>query len=73
MNEKCLVPSEDKIDCGHYGIKQNECVERGCCWRPSKRPNDPWCFTTKAGMMFSLSLGEFMCVKEFFCLIEVLS
>ena len=53
--ERCLVPYEEKEDCGHYGINQRDCLDRGCCWRPSNRPNDPWCFNSKDGIRYFFS------------------
>ena len=55
MDKECEVPSEDKVDCGYYGIKQNECAAHGCCWRPSKHPNDPWCFSNKKGKIYTFN------------------
>ena len=49
VTDECSIPYEEKEDCGHYGIKKEECLEQGCCWVPSKRPNDPWCFSAKPG------------------------
>ena len=50
VTDQCAIPYEEKEDCGHYGIEKEECLERGCCWVPSKRPNDPWCFSAKPGV-----------------------
>eukprot|EP00128_Syssomonas_multiformis_P009239 Colp12_sorted_trinity150504_noHs@21457 len=35
--------SGNRRDCGYFGIQQNECESKGCCWRPSN-DGSPWCF-----------------------------
>lgn len=44
LTEKCAVEYEDKDDCGYYGISEGECINRGCCYKPSPLANDPVCF-----------------------------
>jgi len=33
-----------KVDCGFFGITQDICEIKGCCWLPSTVSNTPWCF-----------------------------
>ncbi len=36
----------ERMECGYYGIKEEECVEtNGCCWMPANDPSIPWCFS----------------------------
>lgn len=43
---KCIVLFNERSDCGFLGITRDECLARGCCWRPvpSARRGIPWCF-----------------------------
>ena len=42
LREKFLTGSKctksGKEDCGYYGIKENGCVAKGCCWDPTPHP-----------------------------------
>ena len=40
----CQVNNPHKKDCGYYGISQNECEKKGCCWKEECDQNIPWCF-----------------------------
>jgi len=40
----CEVDVMSRKDCGYYGINQNECISRGCCWAESSVNGVPWCF-----------------------------
>jgi len=40
------VPVGDRLDCGYYGIGDQECVSKGCCWDTTV-PDAPWCFYKK--------------------------
>ena len=42
----CTVSDPDKVDCGHVGTTQQECVAAGCCWDEiDNNPNNyPWCY-----------------------------
>ena len=31
-----------RSDCGYYGIAQNECLNKGCCWQPTS-DNSAYC------------------------------
>eukprot|EP00931_Biecheleriopsis_adriatica_P087374 TRINITY_DN61860_c0_g1_i1.p1 TRINITY_DN61860_c0_g1~~TRINITY_DN61860_c0_g1_i1.p1 ORF type:complete len:2265 (+),score=447.26 TRINITY_DN61860_c0_g1_i1:78-6872(+) len=44
----CLdVPAEEKTDCGWYGIQNDQCTQRGCCYQPVLE--GPWCHHKKGG------------------------
>lgn len=46
VRSACSVSSSDKIDCGYYGIDQDSCESKGCCWQPvyDSGVDSPWCF-----------------------------
>ena len=46
-DDKCSVTDDEREDCGYHGVTPNQCKEMGCCWKPAKRPNKPWCFHSK--------------------------
>eukprot|EP00833_Pecoramyces_ruminatium_P004334 jgi/Orpsp1_1/1178366/evm.model.c7180000065006.1 len=50
-NDQCSCSVEPSLrkDCGYYGIKEDECVNIGCCWGPSSVSGAPWCFHTASG------------------------
>ena len=29
------LPGPNRIDCGFYGITQDQCLAKGCCWAPT--------------------------------------
>ena len=39
---QCSV--SQKKDCGYYGIKQDGCESKGCCWVPNVPSSEPWCY-----------------------------
>jgi hypothetical protein len=43
--EECSAARSNKIDCGDYQTKQDECLSRGCCWE--EVPGSPYCFKKK--------------------------
>jgi len=43
----CADPSMRHHDCGFFGIDQQGCEARGCCWDPS-RDGTHWCYDTSA-------------------------
>eukprot|EP00833_Pecoramyces_ruminatium_P008702 jgi/Orpsp1_1/1182734/evm.model.c7180000082490.1 len=40
----CSVEPSVRIECGFYGIQEDECNNRGCCWKPSNVSGTPWCY-----------------------------
>ena len=50
VSQNCGVT--DKVDCGYFGIDQQGCQDKGCCWQPSNKVRDfdtPWCFYPDGG------------------------
>ena len=39
---KCTVANKE--DCGYYGIKEDGCEAKGCCWDPNQPSTEPWCY-----------------------------
>jgi len=39
----CDVSENQRQDCGYFGIDQNGCEGKGCCWRESNS-GAPWCY-----------------------------
>ncbi|KAG8540186.1 hypothetical protein GDO81_019744 [Engystomops pustulosus] len=39
----CEVSAEERADCGHPGITEEQCVERGCCYNAMVH-GSKWCF-----------------------------
>ena len=39
----CPVAPSERQECGWYGIKEEECLEKSCCWDPTV-PDAKWCF-----------------------------
>jgi glucoamylase len=47
--QQCTVEESMRTDCGYFGINQQLCESKGCCWKPvnlveQKRGGTPWCF-----------------------------
>jgi len=41
---KCGAPSGERVECGFVGIKEDECLSKGCCWNPLQENSaEPWC------------------------------
>ncbi|MES1914032.1 MAG: hypothetical protein MHM6MM_006166 [Cercozoa sp. M6MM] len=47
----------ERYDCGHVGITEQECVQRNCCWVPSSKHGEAWCFK-KQGATQYVDVGE---------------
>ena len=47
VNAQCSVSK--KVDCGYYGINQNQCESKGCCWVPNVPSTEPWCYKPASG------------------------
>lgn len=55
----CLVPTEDKIDCGQIGTDENECYLSGCCWYPAGANSEtPWCYKASSAAVTSYALSS---------------
>jgi len=43
--DRCDVPLSSKVDCGKWGIQQQDCEAWGCCWQPAGEGSiTPWCY-----------------------------
>ena len=47
LSECWSVGVDDRLDCGYYGISDQECVSKGCCWDETQIEGVPWCFYKK--------------------------
>jgi len=47
LGKTCEVDIHSRKDCGYYGINQEGCLSRGCCWAESSVNGIPWCFYAK--------------------------
>jgi len=47
----CQVPDDQKQDCGYFGIDENGCEAKGCCWQESQS-GAPWCFNRARSSSF---------------------
>jgi len=45
----CSVNPNSRKECGHYGITEAECINKGCCWGSTNVNGAPWCFYTASG------------------------
>ena len=43
-HKECVIEDAERLDCGYYGISDQECYSRDCCWTESKIPGVPWCY-----------------------------
>jgi len=41
---QCSVAEHARKDCGYYGITEQGCMSRGCCWKVPSQPREPMCF-----------------------------
>ena len=42
----CDISNKEKKNCGYFGIKQEKCEEKGCCYKVTS-DGSPWCFHKK--------------------------
>ncbi|KAL1919422.1 uncharacterized protein VTP21DRAFT_2115 [Calcarisporiella thermophila] len=49
--------SAEAGDCGYFGITQEECLARQCCWQPTDRDGAPWCLYRK-DMKYTCAVTE---------------
>ena len=50
LSQNCAV--SDRVDCGYFGIDQQGCQDKGCCWQPAisaSGSDTPWCFYPDGG------------------------
>ena len=63
---RCSVADSDKVDCGYFGITQEQCEGNGCCWKESNIDGVPFCFYKvgesegSASHSFNYRLGIFL-------------
>jgi glucoamylase len=47
-SQSCTLEDAQKTDCGYFGINQQQCESKSCCWRPVYEKEmlggTPWCF-----------------------------
>mmetsp|Transcript_102077 Transcript_102077/g.202648 ORF Transcript_102077/g.202648 Transcript_102077/m.202648 type:complete len:370 (+) Transcript_102077:52-1161(+) len=42
--EACAIIDTTRIECGNLGINQHECLQKGCCYKSSKKAGVPFCY-----------------------------
>nr|XP_051684468.1 trefoil factor 3 [Oryctolagus cuniculus] len=40
---QCVIPAQERVDCGYPQVTEEECKSRGCCF-DSSIFGVPWCF-----------------------------
>jgi len=66
---ECNVADSDKVDCGYFGINQEQCEGNGCCWKESNIAGVPYCFH-KVGESEGSHL-VITCLRNFYILLSV--
>jgi len=46
----CTTEDSKKVDCGHVGITQQQCVGKKCCWKESNIGGVPYCFFEESNL-----------------------
>ena len=45
----------ERRDCGFYGVTEQQCLDKGCCYQETKDPVNPqqypWCFYKRQASM----------------------
>lgn len=61
--EEGLCPDRAMVshNCGHLGITQDECEQKGCCWDPDHQLHRNWCYHSR-----SQKMCEQRCPDEYF-------
>ena len=36
--------TNDRVECGYFGINKVDCDSRGCCYSPTTAGGQPWCY-----------------------------
>lgn len=57
MKAECAMDTDDRMECGFYGIRKDQCLATGCCWKPSNDGGAPWCFHVKRVPAFTGECG----------------
>lgn len=39
-SQSCEVSESLRTDCGYFGINQQQCEAKGCCWKPTALSTD---------------------------------
>ena len=59
--------SNDRKECGYYGIKDHECHTRGCCWSPLPRgQKGPWCYESPSKCLVSKNFSRILPILAIF-------
>jgi len=61
--QTCADPSMRHHECGFFGIDQQGCEARGCCWDPS-RDGTHWCYDTSAASRCTTMCPKFKFSRE---------
>ena len=43
--------TNDRVECGYFGINEAQCEYRGCCWSPTTASGQPWCYYEKGNVL----------------------
>ncbi len=44
VTSECMQENAERVECGWYGIRKEQCLSTGCCWQPSNNGDTPWCY-----------------------------
>merc|ERR1711972_101823 len=44
IDPTCNVADIARIECGYQGMHSEECLSKGCCWKPASLAGAPYCF-----------------------------
>ena len=45
--KECNLDQGLREDCGYFGIDEEGCYQRECCWGETSTPGVPWCYHSK--------------------------
>ena len=48
IQSQCLQNFEERVECGWYGIRKEQCMAKDCCWQPGSQHGVPWCYTARS-------------------------
>jgi len=43
--------TNDRVECGYFGINEAQCEYRGCCWSPTTASGQPWCYYERGNIL----------------------